>query len=220
MRFQFTGSATLTGVSLTSAKAEDAVPAVHVTFAIEDMAGEAVAVALGYDSAEDAVASLFRVDDKNQSARALHVKVIKAKSEWRGQHSLRINGSKAERVARIRSLQFLPRGKGLCDCAFTATIDDPPPGFVDTLKDSLKHAVKIQLVQPEDLVEALPATKRGGRRANLENGELPLSNPKQPKPAKKAAAKKTGAKKRPAKKGTSVKKAAANAKAEPRADAN
>jgi hypothetical protein len=151
--FQLSTKADVADVKIIRGTSDDAAPRVDIRFKVCDVSAEAVAAALGADSADDVAHGLFRSlsQDAEQNSRFLNLASIKSKATWEARHRLTIEGFRPTRCSKVGKIAVLPRGKCRSDITFTASIEKPTRGFLDALSELLHHETLITLDQEAEL---------------------------------------------------------------------
>lgn len=151
--FQFTTQANVDDVKIIRGTSDDSPTSVEIRFKTEDMSAETIAAALGAESKDDVEQGLFRSlsIDADQGSRFLHLGSIKSKAAWDARHRLTIQGLRPLRCAKVGKIVVTPRGKLRSDLSFTARIESPTKGFLDTLSEMLHRPTKITLEQEAEL---------------------------------------------------------------------
>lgn len=199
--FELNREANLVHLNVRKGTSEDATVSVDLRFTLTDVPSTTAAAALGIESAAELEAAFFHPVsvDANRAARFANIKWIETKIGWDGKHALTIKGLRSVRATRISKVKVNPRAAGRFDVLFSASLTEPPQGYIEQVAEMLNQPVQITLEQDPEL--DLSAKVTGAKPAP--QGELavagttsPARSTARPSARRPRAAKKSAPRKR------------------------
>lgn len=194
--FEFSKPARLVKIEPRQGAGDNAKSAVLLRYEVSDVPAAAVTSALAADNAEEVIKSFFRPasQDVDQNVLYFGLKGLRCVAKWEDKHTLKLPNVRVTRLAKVSAIELVPRGKATFDCKFSAVIESPADGLIDSLLTMLNHETLIVLKQDGDLFspkpdeapaetqEGLPLEGGGDAPAKVKTPRV--RKPKEPKPAR------------------------------------
>lgn len=173
MPFEFDGKAEVKNINIRNGASDDSHVSLDIKLHIGGVPSTSAASALGADNPADIDAALFRSlsEDSERTARFLGLKGLTSSAKWEGKHAVTFKGLRRVRAHSVGKITLLPRAAGKFDCTCSIVVQDPPSGYLDTLKEFLNREIGVKLEHDSELPLAGGEAKAPNKSATTTRGE-------------------------------------------------